>query len=138
MSKNTPIIAGGAGKFSSIDPMNPKDVALVRDQIKEHPRRWRGLTDSIKDSFVAGLVEAADAMRAGLKKSETIEDSARAATVLASIGRTAAVMEGQVQDDFWRVDQNARLDSGKLTERVGIAPVVLHEPMPLDSPPAGG
>lgn len=45
--------------------------------------------------------------------------------------RVLVAMDGQNQTDFWNQDKNERLDAGKTTENVGIAPVILRKPVPF-------
>lgn len=41
--------------------------------------------------------------------------------------RVLVAMDAVNQTDYWNQDKNERLDSGKATERVGIAPVVIEQ-----------
>lgn len=105
-------------RFAAIDPANPKDQALIRQAVKRWPKRWRGLDDAKKDSFVAGLVEAHDTARDLMRNAIDPKDQLDAANLVLSAVKTAAVIEGQNQADEHLEDKNARLDAGAVTERV--------------------
>ncbi len=67
-------------------------------------------------------------MAAAAEASEVVQ----AASAIASIVRTAVMMEGQNQTDHWNADKNDRLDSGKATERVGVGDIVTRRPVTVD------
>jgi len=109
-----PIHSGGGG----IDATDPKDQAAMRKAMTSWPARWRGITPERKEKWVAQLVQAGDAA------SDLVESAADAETRLSAIGamtsvvRTAAMIEGQNQNDDHLRDKNERLDAGKATENV--------------------
>lgn len=111
--QSTPIRSGGG--TSALDPASEADRGLVRRAVRDWPKRWRGLTDSIKDEFTTGLVEAGRVARSQLTDPEKSLDAAK---VLGSIVKTAATMEAQIQADDHLEDKNARLDAGLSTENV--------------------
>jgi len=128
----SPIELGGAGKFSSLEGADEKSRGIVRMATTRWPRRWAGITPEAKSSFAGGLHEASEAMRSALKAASSLDESTRAAGVIASIARTAVAMEGQVQEDEHLEDKNRRLDAGQLTERFeGVAILVPGRPLPL-------
>jgi hypothetical protein len=116
----TPSLSGGA-----IDATNPKDQALIRNAIKEWPKRWRGLTDSFKERCVRDMEWAAEQARLA-------PDPLEGAKVLTSIAKTVVAMEGQQQADDHLADKNSRLDSGLATERISVAPVITLRGLPDD------
>jgi hypothetical protein len=109
-----PNLSGGA-----IDATNPKDQALIRNAIKEWPKRWRGLTDSFKERCVRDMEWAAEQARMA-------PDALEGAKVLTSIAKTVVAMEGQQQADDHLADKNSRIDSGLATERISVAPQVTY------------
>ena len=111
------IVAGGAG-FASIDPMDPKDQAMVRKAVGRWPKRWRGIDAAKKDRFVEGLMSAHDKALSTMNETQNPELAMQATNLVLSAIRTAAVLEGQNQADDHLEDKNERLDSGKITERI--------------------
>lgn len=91
---DTPNPTGGAQ--SALDLTTERDRGLVRRACKEWPKRWRGLSDALKDRFIEDLKVASDAARAALDDPDTAMDAAK---TLSSIAKTAAVIEGQNQKD---------------------------------------
>ncbi len=116
-----PILVGGA---QSLDVMSEKDRALIRQASKNWPRRWRGLSDATKDQFAEALVQANKRMCDAMSNAESLGEAVQAASSIASIVRTAVMMEGQNQTDYWNNDKNERLDSGKATERMSVMPQI--------------
>ncbi len=95
----TPIInAGGARIALSVDLTNPKDQALVRREITHHPKRWRAITDLVKDQWVKDLEIAGSVARA-MADSNDEDTKARGAMILVSGAKTGAMMVGQQQRD---------------------------------------
>jgi hypothetical protein len=111
------IHAGGA-ECSPLDLSTEKDRGMVRNAMRHWPKRWRGLNKAKKQEFVDSLTEANETARRQLQ-AETPAAALAAASAVASIVRTAVMMEGHNQTDYWNADKNARLDAGKATERVG-------------------
>ncbi len=123
-----PIPAGGAGEvFASIDSSNVKDQALIRQAVKNWPKRWRGLTDDFKDKVISGLDIGLEVASRTAKTTESSDFAIRAASAIASIGKTVAMMEKQMQDDEHLQDKNTRLDAGLATERVAVEPVIIRK-----------
>jgi hypothetical protein len=110
--------AAGGDRFTSIDPADPKDQALIRQAVKRWPKRWRGLDEAKKDSFVAGLAEAHDTAREIMRGAVDPKDQLDAANLVLSAVKTAAIIEGQNQADEHLEEKNARLDAGQVTDRV--------------------
>lgn len=111
-----------SGQFATLAASNEKDRGAVRTAMTRWPGRWKSIDDSKKAGFVDGLVEANDVARKCLHSQDSDTALAAAGTV-ASIVRTAAMMEAQNQQDYWSNDKNERLDAGKATERVGAVDV---------------
>ncbi len=123
--------AGGVGStFQSIDLNNEKDRGLVRTAMKWWPGRWRGLSDTVKDEMAATLRQANQVMAVALATDS--QNAYQAVSAIASIVRTAVMMEGQNQTDYWNNDKNERLDSGKATERLGVSDIVTRRPVMVD------
>ena len=101
----------------SLDMSSEKDRGLVRSTIRNRPKRWRGLDDSLKDELLGGLREANRVARAHLTDPDK---SLEAAKVVGQLVKTGAVMEAQHQADEHLEDKNERLDSGKATENFGV------------------
>lgn len=108
----------GGDRFVALDPLDPKDQALVRQAMKRWPKRWRGLDDAKKDKFIAGLEEAHDTAREVMRSSVEVRDQLSAAGLVLSAVKTAAMIEAQHQADEHLDDKNARLDAGAVTDRV--------------------
>lgn len=117
-SEQNQIDAGGA-KLRGLDPSNPKDQAMIRREMTRHPKRWRGITDEVKDTIVAITVKAAQASAGMIDSGDPhlIDSGVRGAT---SAARTLAMIEGQNQADEHLAEKNARLDAGLTTENVGM------------------
>lgn len=87
---HAPIPSGGAA--TSLDMTSERDRGLVRQAIKNWPRRWAGLDKEKRARLVESLMVADEAAR-------TIDDPAEKAKAIASIVRTGVMMEGQHQAD---------------------------------------
>ena len=124
---NTPAKSVEGTPTSSLDPSDEKARGLVRKAIAQ---RWPGLDEKARGEFVEGLKVANEAMQKGVKAANSVADAAAAARALASIVKTAAAMEQQQQADDHLADKNDRLDTGKLTDRVGMEPIVCCTPVP--------
>ena len=124
-----PVNAGGV---SAIDLTDEKDRGMVRNAMRHWPRRWAGITADRKAAFVDGLVEANEAARKLVKDGEA-DIVLKAAGTLASVARTAAMMEAQVQADEHLEDKNARIDAGLATDRVD-SPSLIVEVHPTIRP----
>ena len=112
-----PEIASGGALLRGLDPSDPKDQALIRSTIKRRPKRWRGITDEVKDEIVNITLKAARAsvgmIDSGLP--DRVDAGVRGAT---SAAKTLAMMEGQCQADEHLDEKHARLDNGQATEAV--------------------
>jgi len=118
------------GRDKSIDATDPKDQALIREAVKRWPKRWRGLTDSFKDSIVDDLVHAGEIARNMVEV-----DPAAAVDRIVSIARTAIAMEGQVQADEHLDNKNQREDEGKGLQQVAVVQVQWTTPAQLAARP---
>jgi hypothetical protein len=115
-SNDVPAIPPG-GAETAIDLASERDRGLVRQAMKNWPKRWAGLDAVKKATFTKQLADAGDAA-ANLLQASDADLALKAAATVASIVRTAAMMEGQNQADEHVEDKNSRLDQGKVTERV--------------------
>jgi len=102
-------IPPGGAKSSSIDATNEKDRGLIRQAMKNWPKRWGGLDAEFKAQIVEDLKVAS-------ASAKTLDDPQAAAQILVSVAKTAVAMEGQQQADDHLADKNERLDAGLLTE----------------------
>jgi hypothetical protein len=119
MSGDDQQIASGGAKLRGLDPSDPKDQALIRSTISRRPKRWRGISDDVKDEIVTITMKAARAS-AGMIDSgdpQLIDSGVRGAT---SAARTLVMIEGQNQTDEHLDEKNARLDAGLSTENIGM------------------
>lgn len=107
----------------SLDMGSEKDRGLVREAMKRWPKRWRGLTDAVKDELAASL-RAANSVAITLAQSDDPQVALDAAKTITSVVRTAVAMEGQNQADEHLEAKEERLDAGKATENVGIVRVL--------------
>lgn len=105
------IRAGGVP--TSIDLTSEKDRALVRNAMRSWPKRWRGLSEEFKEQCVKDLRAAGDTARAMLTDEEKAESAIKA---IASIVKTATVMEAQNQADEHMAEKYARIDAGLATD----------------------
>lgn len=108
----TPTTPGGG----SIDMTNERDRGLVRQAIKNWPRRWRKLSPEFLDKMVDDLEWA---RQQAMSNPATEDDPLNGAKVILSVVKTVAMMEGQHQIDDHKQDTNDRLDAGKNTANVG-------------------
>lgn len=81
--------------------------------MRSWPKRWRGLSDEFKEQCVKDLRAASDTAREMLQSPEQAESAIKA---IASIVKTATVMEGQNQADEHMVEKYNRIDEGQATE----------------------
>ena len=107
----------------TLDLTDEKDRGLVREAMKRWPRRWRGLTEAVKEEMAASL-RAANSVAIQLAQSPDPSVALDAAKTITSVVRTAVAMEGQNQADDHLEAKNERLDSGKATENVGLIRVM--------------
>ncbi len=116
---------GGVGStYKSIDLNNEKDRGAVRNAMRHWPRRWSDMDDGSKGEYAAALLLANKAAVAALRSAESTGELVQLTGAIASIVRTAVMMEGQNQTDYWNNDKNERLDSGKATERMSVMPQI--------------
>jgi hypothetical protein len=85
MDANAP---GGA----ALDLTTEKDRGMVRSYITRSPRRWRGVTEAIKDRCVQQINIAMDEV-------ESIDEPGLRVQVRMKIATTLAMIEGQNQKD---------------------------------------
>ncbi len=134
----TPNAPGGVGNsFGSIIPETEKDRGLMREAMKRWPKRWRGLNEKTKDEMAESLRRANEAAALALTECQDPAQVVSITGAIASIVRTAVMMEGQNQTDDWNQDKNERLDAGKATERVGVMPQITLRGIPDDDDTAG-
>ena len=112
----------------SLDMGDEKDRAMTRMAMRRWPRRWRGLTDAVKDEMAASL-RAANSVAIQLAQSPDPDVALDAAKTIGSIVRTAVAMEGQNQADEHMEAKEERLDSGKVTENIGLVRVMKPDVM---------
>ena len=112
----------------SLDMGDEKDRGMARMAMRRWPRRWRGLTDAVKDEMAASL-RAANSVAIQLAQSPDPDVALDAAKTIGSIVRTAVAMEGQNQADEHMEAKEERLDSGKATENIGIMRVLKPDVM---------
>ncbi len=112
----------------SLDMGDEKDRAMTRMAMRRWPRRWRGLTDAVKDEMAASL-RAANSVAIQLAQSPDPDVALDAAKTIGSIVRTAVAMEGQNQADEHMEAKEDRLDSGKVTENIGLVRVMKPDVM---------
>jgi hypothetical protein len=110
-----PAVEDREGPQTEVDCTDPKMRALLRRAAREgndYPgKRWH-VPPEFKKATGPALERA-------LTVSANIEDPAKAVGAVCDVIRTAAILEGQNQTDFWNQDKNDRLDQGKATERLG-------------------
>lgn len=101
-----------------------EDVAMVSRAVRE---RW-GVKkkDAVVDRML-GVVEKKSIKV--LTTDGTFEDEARADGNAIAAARVLVSMDEKDQTDHWNEDKNTRLDEGKMTERVGMEPVILRQPV---------
>jgi hypothetical protein len=116
------------GKPMTLDMNNPKDQAFVHNFIKRRPKRWRGVTEAVKDRICETLEMAAIVAQKHMMN-ESPDVSLKAAAVAGSVGKTIQAIEGQNQADEHMEAKNERLDSGKATENIGILRVLKPDVM---------
>ncbi len=112
----------------SLDMGDEKDRAMTRMAMRRWPRRWRGLTDAVKDELAESLRMANEAAQR-LAANDNPEIALEGVKMIPSIVRTGVLMEGQCQADEHLADKNERLDTGKATENVGILRVLKPDVM---------
>ena len=112
----------------TLDLTDEKDRGMVREAMKRWPRRWRGLTEAVKEEMAASL-RAANSVAIQLAQSPDPSVALDAAKTITSVVRTAVAMEGQNQADDHLEAKNERLDAGKATENVGIVRVLKPDVM---------
>ena len=112
----------------TLDLTDEKDRGMVREAMKRWPRRWRGLTEAVKEEMAASL-RAANSVAIELAQSNDPTVRLDAAKTITSVVRTAVAMEGQNQADDHLEAKNERLDAGKATENVGIVRVLKPDVM---------
>jgi hypothetical protein len=112
----------------SLDMGDEKDRAMTRMAMRRWPRRWRGLTDAVKDELAESLRMANEAAQR-LAANDNPEIALEGVKMIPSIVRTGVLMEAQCQADEHLADKNERLDSGKATENVGILRVLKPDVM---------
>lgn len=89
--------AGGASPFLALDPTDPKDQALIREEIKRHPARWRAMDAAKRDYVVECLGWAMDKGRHFEAGEGT--HPLDGAKLVVSAARTFVAIEGQNQAD---------------------------------------
>ena len=87
---DAPIVPGGA--TTALDMTNERDRGCVRKAIARWPKRWRGVTDELKDAIVQDLKVAR------LEVDEIQEIDKRVAARV-SIAKTVVAIESQTQAD---------------------------------------
>lgn len=112
----------------TLDLTDEKDRGMVREAMKRWPRRWRGLTEAVKEEMAASL-RAANSVAIQLAQSPDPSVALDAAKTITSVVRTAVAMEGQCQADEHLEAKEDRLDAGKATENVGIVRVLKPDVM---------
>lgn len=88
--ETTAIAAGGAGTV--LDMSNGQDRGLVRQTIANRPKRWRGVSEAVKDQCILQLKIAMEEVGA-------IDDQAERVKARCSIAKTLVMIEGQNQKD---------------------------------------
>ena len=117
MDKPNDQIPSGGAVLRGLDPTNPKDLALIRQTIKNRPRRWAGVTPEVKATILEllnkGVVKAGDML-----DNQNIEIQSEGIKHINSAAKTLVMMEGQCQADEHLDEKHARLDNGQATEAV--------------------
>lgn len=93
----TPDLAG-RGTLRSLDPSNPRDAAMVNEAARAWPRRFRALTDRVKDEIVVGL-RRANRVAVRQMKNGDANQQIRAASVAATVGAAVTRIEAIHQRD---------------------------------------
>jgi len=124
MADNPQTAAGGA--VSALDPSTEKDRGLMRTAMARWPKRWRGMSEEKKDLFAKILGEAGEKAGTALQTTTDIDQQCKVIGEIASIVRTAVMMEAQNQSDDHLADKNGRLADGLPTERVETSPVEIR------------
>jgi hypothetical protein len=123
MSDGNQIPSGGA-ELRGLDPTNPKDLALIRQTIKNRPKRWAGVTPEVKETILRllsqGVVKAGDML-----ENSNIEIQSEGIKHINSAAKTLVMMEGQCQADEHLDEKHARLDAGLTTENVALQDAAL-------------
>ena len=118
MSGEKQIPSGGA-ELRGLDPTNPKDLALIRQTIKNRPKRWAGITPEVKEKILTLLNKGVE--KAGeMVDNSKIEIQSEGIKHINSAAKTIVMMEAQCQADEHFDEKNARLDAGLTTENIGV------------------
>lgn len=88
----------------------------MRTAMTRWPKRWAGLTDEKKDFFAKILGDAAEKAGTALQSAGDVDTQCKVIGEIASIVRTAVMMEAQNQSDEHKHEAYERVDSGKPTE----------------------
>lgn len=111
-----------AGGGTSVDMASEKDRGMVRRIIQQYPR-WK-VPETDKDEYLLGLKEANRVARAHLTDPDHSLDAAR---TVASIVKTAAMIEGQNQKDEHEARQDER-ERAALNKPDGPTIIVISSP----------
>ena len=84
--------ASNASGGGALDLSTERDRAMVRSYIARGPKRWKGVTEAVKDRCIGQLVQAMDEV-------ESVDDLALKVSVRCNIAKTLAMIEGQNQKD---------------------------------------
>jgi hypothetical protein len=90
------------GAPCALDMTNDKDRAMVRDALREYPKRWAGVTPEVKQQILEDLGWARDQARAC---PATLTDPLAGAKVVVSVAKTFAMIEGQNQADEHKANE---------------------------------
>jgi len=88
-SNNPPILSG---RELSVDLTTERDRGLIRNAIKERPRRWAGMSAHIKEQCIEQL-------RRAMEEVESIDNLPERVKARTSIAKTLTMIEAQNQKD---------------------------------------
>jgi hypothetical protein len=108
------IPSGGAE--CALDMTDERDRALVRRCAKDRPKRFRAITEAVKDAMVSGLVKAQARAEEFLALPPDV--SIPAINAISSISKTFVSIEALEQKDEHRAEDLDRMDSGKPTAAI--------------------
>lgn len=111
---DTPTGTGGPDDSGGIEGGNVKDQALMRQAMKNWPRRWRAITPEKKDKWLADMERAKDAA-VGLVHDPDADTALKAIGAVVSATKTLVMMEAQNQ-----ADDHAELRAAKPDVQVNI------------------
>lgn len=86
---------------SPLDTRTEADRAMLRRQMTRYPKRWSGITPEVKQAVVNGLSWA-------IEEAQTVtvpDDPLAGPKVVASVGKTIAMIEAQNQKDEHAEDE---------------------------------